>query len=84
MIRYRARGNSIAKSASSNTASSNGALHPSDERLEQNKVFGIRKVLRNKWKKEPYHRRSLVETAIMRQKNIWEWISSRRFPNQAT
>jgi hypothetical protein len=41
---------------------------------------------RKKWKRESrYHRRSLVETAMMRVKTIFgSGLSSRRFPNQAT
>ena len=65
-----------------------GRLHPKDERLEQrNKnLRRVRKVGRKKWKKESgYHRRSLVETAMMRMKRIFVGgLSSRRFHNQAT
>ena len=65
-----------------------GRLHPKDERLEQrNKnLRRIREVGRKKWKKESgYHRRSLVETAMMRMKTIFGGgLSSRRFHNQAT
>jgi len=65
-----------------------GRLHPQDERLRaRDKSLGrIRKVGRKKWKKESkYHRRSLVETAMMRVKTIFGGsLSSRRFQNQAT
>jgi hypothetical protein len=65
-----------------------GRLRPADERfgagddnLRRNKQVG-----RKQWKQErPYHRRSLAETAMMRQKTIFGGgLSSRRFNNQAT
>lgn len=65
-----------------------GRLHPKDERLGQrNKnLRRIKKVGRKKWKREShYHRRSLIETAMMRIKMIFgSSLSSRRFHNQAT
>lgn len=65
-----------------------GRLHPQDERLRarDKNLRRIRKVGRKKWKKEShYHRRSLVETAMMRVKKIFgSNLSSRRFQNQAT
>lgn len=65
-----------------------GRLHPQDERLgaRDKSLRRIRKVGRKKWKKEShYHKRSLVETAIMRVKTIFgPSLSSRRFDNQAT
>ena len=65
-----------------------GRLHPQDERLRarDKNLRAIRKVGRKKWKKQSgYHRRSLVETAMMRQKTIFgSGLSSRRFHNQAT
>jgi hypothetical protein len=65
-----------------------GRLHPQDERLRarDKNLRRIRKVGRKKWKKEShYHRRSLVETAMMRAKTIFgSSLSSRRFQNQAT
>jgi hypothetical protein len=64
-----------------------GRLHPQDEKLRQRdkNLRRIGKVGRKKWKKESnYHRRSLVETAMMRQKTIFGGgLSSRRFHNQA-
>jgi Transposase DDE domain len=65
-----------------------GRLHPADERLRarDKSLRRIRKVGRKKWKRESkYHRRSLVETAMMRVKTIFGGsLSSRRFQNQAT
>jgi hypothetical protein len=65
-----------------------GRLHPKDERLRQRdaNLREIRKKGRKKWKRESgYHKRSLVETAMMRQKTIFgSGLSSRRFHNQAT
>ena len=65
-----------------------GRLHPADERLRarDKNLRRIKKVGRKKWKKEShYHRRSLVETAMMRVKTIFgSNLSSRRFHNQAT
>ena len=65
-----------------------GRLHPQDERLRarDKNLRAIRKVGRKKWKKQSrYHRRSLVETAMMRQKRIFGGnLSTRRFHNQAT
>jgi hypothetical protein len=65
-----------------------GRLHPADERLRarDKNLRRIRKVGRKKWKKEShYHRRSLVETAMMRVKTIFgSSLSGRRFQNQAT
>lgn len=65
-----------------------GRLHPQDERLRERdkNLREIRKKGRKKWKRESgYDRRSLVETAMMRQKTIFgASLSSRRFHNQAT
>jgi hypothetical protein len=65
-----------------------GRLHPQDERLRarDKNLRAIRRVGRKKWKKQSrYHRRSLVETAMMRIKTIFgSGLSSRRFQNQAT
>lgn len=65
-----------------------GRMHPEDERLRarDRNLRRIKKVGRKKWKKEShYHRRSLVETAMMRVKTIFgSGLSSRRFHNQAT
>jgi Transposase DDE domain len=65
-----------------------GRLHPKDERLRERdkNLREIRKVGRKKWKRESgYHRRSLVETTMMRVKTIYgSGLSSRRFHNQAT
>jgi hypothetical protein len=65
-----------------------GRLHPQDERLKarDKNLRCIRKVGRKKWKKQSrYHRRSLVETQMMRVKTIFgSSLSSRRFQNQAT
>lgn len=65
-----------------------GRLHPLDDRLRarDKNLRRIRKVGRKKWKKQSrYHRRSLVETQMMRLKGIFGGsISSRRFHNQAT
>jgi len=65
-----------------------GRLHPGDERLRarDKNLRRIKKVGRKKWKQQSqYHRRSLVETAMMRQKTIFGGgMSSRRFQNQAT
>jgi hypothetical protein len=65
-----------------------GRLHPQDERLRarDKNLRRIKKVGRKKWKKESrYHRRSLVETAMMRVKRVFgSNLSSRRFHNQAT
>jgi len=63
-------------------------LNPEDDRFRarDKHIRRIRKVGRKKWKKESnYHRRSLVETAMMRMKTIFgSNLSSRRFQNQAT
>ena len=65
-----------------------GRLHPQDERLRarDKNLRRIRKVGRKKWKKQShYHRRSLVETQMMRVKTIFgSSLSSRGFHNQAT
>ena len=65
-----------------------GRLHPQDERLRarDKNLRSIRKVGRKKWKEQSqYHRRSLVETAMIRIKTIFgSGLSSRRFQNQAT
>ena len=65
-----------------------GRLHLQDERLRsRNKNLRcIKKVGRKKWKRQSrYHRRSLVETQMMRMKTIFSSsLSSRRFSNQAT
>ena len=65
-----------------------GRLHPQDERLRARgkNLRRIKKVGRKKWKKESrHHRRSLVETAMMRVKTVFgSSLSSRRFNNQAT
>jgi hypothetical protein len=65
-----------------------GRLNPRDERFRarDKNLRRIRKVGRKKWKKfAKYHRRSLVETAMMRVKTIFgSGLSSRRFQNQAT
>lgn len=65
-----------------------GRLHPRDDRLRarDKNLRWIRKVGRRKWKRQSrYHRRSLVETAMMRVKTIFgSSLSSRRFNNQAT
>src|SRR5215216_225343 len=65
-----------------------GRLHPLDERVGQRdkNLRSIRKVGGKKWKQQSgYHRRSLVETAMMRVKTIFgSGLSSRRFKNQAT
>lgn len=63
-------------------------LNPQDDRFRarDKNIRRIRKVGRKKWKRQSkYHRRSLVETAMMRQKRIFGGgLSSRRFHNQAT
>ena len=65
-----------------------GRLHPQDERLRarDKNLRAIGKVGRKKWKKQSrYHRRSLVEAAMMRVKTIFgSGLSTRRFQNQAT
>lgn len=65
-----------------------GRLHPRDDRMRarDKNLRRIRKVGRRKWKKQSkYHRRSLVETQMMRLKRIFgSSLSSRRFQNQAT
>lgn len=65
-----------------------GRLHPKDDRLRErdNNLREIRKVGRKRWKRESsYHRRSLIETAMMRLKTIFgSSLSTRRFHNQAT
>ena len=65
-----------------------GRLNPQDERFRQRdkNLRLIRKVGRKRWKKRvKYHRRSLVDTAIMRVKSIFgDRISARTFQNQAT
>lgn len=65
-----------------------GRLHPQDERLRarDHNLRRIRKVGRKKWKQQSrYHRRSLIETAMMRHKTLFgSCLSSRRLPTQAT
>lgn len=65
-----------------------GRLRPADDRFRarDSHLRRIRQVGRKQWKRESqYHRRSLVETAMMRQKAIFgSGLSSRRFHNQAT
>lgn len=65
-----------------------GRLHPQDDRLRDRdkNLRRIKKAGRKKWKQQSgYHRRSLVETAMMRIKTIFgARLSSRRFNNQAT
>ena len=65
-----------------------GRMRPQDERFRarDENLGRIKRIGRKKWKKESdYHRRSLVETAMMRQKTIFgSGLSSRRFHNQAT
>lgn len=65
-----------------------GRLHPADERLRarDKNLRRIKRAGRRKWKQEShYHRRSLVETQMMRVKTIFgSGLSSRRFQNQAT
>ncbi|HKQ04113.1 MAG TPA: transposase [Blastocatellia bacterium] len=64
-----------------------GRLRPADERFRarDSNLRRIKQVGRKQWKRErQYHRRSLVETAMMRQKTIFgSGLSSRRFHNQA-
>jgi transposase len=64
-----------------------GRIHREDEvlRARNENLRRIRRG-RKKWKRESrYHRRSLVETAMMRQKTIFgSRLSARRFNNQAT
>jgi hypothetical protein len=64
-----------------------GRLRPADERFRarDSNLRRIKQVGRKQWKRESqYHRRSLVETAMMRQKTIFgSGLSSRRFHNQA-
>lgn len=64
-----------------------GRIHRQDEvlRARDENLRRIRRG-RKKWKRESrYHRRSLVETAMMRVKTIFgSGLSSRRFQNQAT
>jgi Transposase DDE domain len=65
-----------------------GRLRPADERFgaRDENLRRIKRIGRKKWKQEiDYHRRSLVETQMMRQKTIFgSGLSSRRFDNQAT
>lgn len=65
-----------------------GRLRPADDRFRarDRNLRRIKQVGRKRWKRESqYHRRSLVETAMMRQKTIFgSGLSSRRFHNQAT
>jgi hypothetical protein len=65
-----------------------GRLNPQDERFRarDKNLREIRKMGRKRWKRRrKYHRRSLVETAIMRVKRIFgERLSGKRFLNQAT
>lgn len=65
-----------------------GRLHPQDERFRarDKNLREVRKIGRRKWKRRSkYHRRSLVETAIMRVKKIFgDRLSARKFLNQAT
>jgi transposase len=64
-----------------------GRIHREDDVLKARNE-NLRRIRRGrkKWKRESrYHRRSLVETAMMRQKTIFgSGLSSRRFQNQAT
>ena len=64
-----------------------GRIHREEEVLRARNE-NLRRVRRGRkrWKRESgYHRRSLVETAMMRQKTIFgSGLSSRRFRNQAT
>lgn len=59
----------------------NGQMDQRDKNIRR-----IRKVGRKKWKQEAgYHRRSLVETAMMRVKTIFgDRLSARRFEGQAS
>jgi transposase len=64
-----------------------GRLHRKEEVMKaRNENLRRIKRGRKKWKKESkYHRRSLVETAMMRQKTIFgSGLSARRFNNQET
>lgn len=65
-----------------------GRVRPTDERFRarDENLRRIKRVGRKRWKQESdYHQRSLVETAMMRQKTIFgSGLSSRRFHNQAT
>ena len=65
-----------------------GRLRPADDRFRarDSNLRRIKQVGRKQWKRESqYHRRSLAETAMMRQKTIFGGsLSSRRFNNQAT
>ena len=65
-----------------------GRLRPLDERFRarDKNLRSIRKIGRKKWKRRSrYHRRSLVETAMMRIKRVFgERLGARRFLNQAT
>ena len=65
-----------------------GRLNPQDERFRarDKNLREIRKIGRRKWKRRrKYHRRSLVETAIMRIKRIFgERLSAKKFLSQAT
>lgn len=64
-----------------------GRIHRKDEVMKARNE-NLRRIRRGrkKWKKESkYHRRSLVETAMMRQKTIFgSSLSARRFNNQET
>jgi len=64
-----------------------GRIHREDEVLEARNE-NLRRIRRGRkrWKRESrYHRRSLVETAMMRMKTIFgSGLSGRRFQNQAT
>ena len=64
-----------------------GRIHRQDEALRARNE-NLRRIRRGrkKWKRESrYHRRSLIETAMMRMKRIFgSGLSTRRFQNQAT
>ena len=64
-----------------------GRIHREDE-VPEARDEGLRRIRRGrkKWKRESrYHRRSLVETAMMRVKTVFGGgLKSRRFNNQAT
>jgi hypothetical protein len=65
-----------------------GRLRPLDERFRarDKNLRSIRKIGRKKWKRRSrYHRRSLVETAMMRIKRVFgERLGAKRLLNQAT
>lgn len=66
----------------------NARLNPHDDRFKarDRNIREARKLGRKNWKKQSrYHRRSLVETQMMRMKTVFgSGLSSRRFNNQAT